>query len=55
MEEIKKIDMCEICFEKKAEYSYYKQVDTMLLGSRIWRALICRHCMKKIRTGEIRI
>lgn len=54
MEEIKKIDLCETCFEKKAEYSYYKQIDRFMLGVSVCRALVCKTCMKKIKSGEIK-
>ncbi len=52
-EEIKKIDMCEVCFDKKAIYSYYKEKDMIFFGTRLWRALVCENCIKKIKSGEV--
>lgn len=54
MEEIKEIGKCEICFEEKATYSYYKQEDYFMCGTSLWRALVCSSCLRKIRTGEIK-
>ncbi len=51
-ENIKKIDLCEICFERKAEYSYYRQIDIMFFGTKVWRGLVCKKCLIELKNGE---
>jgi len=50
--EIKKIDLCENCFERKSEYSYF-EVENRFFESKIYSALLCKRCIKKLR-GELK-
>lgn len=50
-EEIKKIDLCENCFMKKAEYSFYKKDET-IFQIRIQTALLCKDCVRELRRGK---
>lgn len=52
--EMTKIDLCETCFENKAEYRYFKLFDGMFdFRTRYYNLLVCKKCLKKIRDGEI--
>lgn len=51
MLEIKKIDMCEECFDKKAEYSFFKQAENFF-RVKVWSGLLCKDCIKELRTEE---
>ncbi len=54
-QEIKKIGECEICMEKDAKYFIYKDNSGGFMNwyLKIWKALVCKECLEKIKSGEI--
>ena len=51
-EGIKKIDLCEDCQEKKAEYLYiFRKFNIFGFSRRLY--LLCKNCIKKDRYNQI--
>lgn len=47
-----KIDVCDECYDRKAEYFLFDMIERIFFKPRINYRFVCKKCLKKIR-GEM--